>query len=108
MFRFRVSVSRFMQCLVKKKKEELKKKKELITSSRADEMFEAASLTAASIEKSPYTSNAEDSAFNLRFGTSPYKWYAENPKRGARFASAMAGYVQSSSFILSNLYLARD
>ncbi|CAG8117134.1 unnamed protein product [Penicillium olsonii] len=60
----------------------------------ADEMFEAASMTAASIEKSPYTSNAEDSAFNLRFGTSPYKWYAENPKRGARFASAMAGYVQ--------------
>ncbi|KGO69934.1 O-methyltransferase, family 2 [Penicillium italicum] len=60
----------------------------------ADEMFEAASLTAASIEKSPYTSKAEDSAFNLRFGTSPYKWYAENPKRGARFASAMAGYGQ--------------
>lgn len=63
-------------------------------------MFEASSLTATSIEKSPYTSNAEDSAFNLRFGTSPYKWYAENPKRGARFASAMAGLVQSLSSIL--------
>jgi hypothetical protein len=58
-------------------------------------MFEASSLTATSIEKAPYTSNAEDSAFNLRFGTSPYKWYAENPERGARFASAMAGLVQS-------------
>jgi hypothetical protein len=60
-------------------------------------MFEASSLTATSIETAPYTSNAEDSAFNLRFGTSPYKWYAENPERGARFASAMAGYVQSLS-----------
>jgi hypothetical protein len=71
-------------------------------------MFEASSLTATSIEKSPYTSSAEDSAFNLRFGTSPYKWYAENPKRGARFASAMAGLVRSLSFILQNPYLERD
>ncbi|EED13646.1 O-methyltransferase, putative [Talaromyces stipitatus ATCC 10500] len=61
----------------------------------ADEMFEASSLTATSIEKLPYNSVAEYSAFNLRFGTSPYKWYAENPERGARFASAMAGLVQS-------------
>lgn len=68
-------------------------------------MFEASSLTATSIEKSPYTSNAEDSAFNLRFGTSPYKWYAENPKRGARFASAMAGLVQSLSSILPEPFL---
>jgi len=60
----------------------------------ADEMFEAASLTATSIQKTPYTSEAKDSAFNLRFGTSPYTWYAENPERGSRFASAMAGYVQ--------------
>ncbi|KAI0483731.1 putative O-methyltransferase [Xylaria cf. heliscus] len=60
----------------------------------ADEMFEAASMTASQIQKSPFTSNAADSAFNLRFGTSPYKWYAENPERGARFASAMAGLVQ--------------
>lgn len=60
----------------------------------ADEMFEAASLTATSIQKTPYLSEAKDSAFNLRFGTSPYTWYAENPERGARFASAMAGYVQ--------------
>ena len=52
-------------------------------------------MTASQIQKSPFTSNAEDSAFNLRFGTSPYKWYAENPERGARFASAMAGLVQS-------------
>lgn len=58
-------------------------------------MFEAASLTASSIQKAPFTSEAKDSAFNLRFGTSPYTWYAENPERGARFASAMAGYVQS-------------
>jgi hypothetical protein len=66
--------------------------------SRADEMFEASSLTANSIQKAPYTSEAKNSAFNLRFGTSPYTWYAENPERGARFASAMAGYVQSTLF----------
>jgi hypothetical protein len=58
-------------------------------------MFEAASLTASQIQKAPFTSKAEDSAFSLRFGTTPYKWYAENPERGARFASAMAGLVQS-------------
>ncbi|KAI1312683.1 putative O-methyltransferase [Xylaria venustula] len=60
----------------------------------ADEMFEASSLTANSIQKAPYTSEAKNSAFNLRFGTSPYTWYSQNPERGARFASAMAGYVQ--------------
>lgn len=58
-------------------------------------MFEAASLTATSIENAPYTCDAAHSAFNVRFGTSPYQWYAANPERGARFASAMAGYVQS-------------
>ena len=62
-------------------------------------MFEAASLTASSIQKTPFISKAEDSAFNLRFGTSPYTWYAENPERGARFASAMAGLVQSMRFL---------
>jgi len=61
---------------------------------QADEMFEAASLTATSIEKAPYTSDAAHSAFNLRFGVSPYQWYAANPERGARFASAMAGLGQ--------------
>lgn len=65
-------------------------------------MFEASSLTATSIEKSPYTSNAEDSAFNHQFGTSPYKLYAENPKHGAQFASVMAFLVQNLSFILQN------
>lgn len=64
---------------------------------RADEMFEAASLTATSIEKAPYTSDAPHSAFNLRFGMSPYQWYAANPERGARFASAMAGWGESMS-----------
>ncbi|KAI1496582.1 putative O-methyltransferase [Biscogniauxia marginata] len=67
---------------------------EAIISFQAEEMFEAASLTATSIENAPYTCDAAHSAFNLRFGTSPYQWYAANPERGARFASAMAGYVQ--------------
>ncbi|KAI1141495.1 putative O-methyltransferase [Hypoxylon sp. FL0543] len=61
---------------------------------QADEMFEAASLTAKSIENAPYTVDGAHSAFSVRFGTSPYQWYAANPERGARFASAMAGLVQ--------------
>ncbi|KAL7625746.1 hypothetical protein AAE478_004969 [Parahypoxylon ruwenzoriense] len=61
---------------------------------QADEMFEASSLTATSIQKAPYISDAAHSAFTTRFGTSPYQWYAANPERGARFASAMAGLVQ--------------
>ncbi len=72
---------------------------------RADEMFEASSLTANSIQKAPYTSEAKDSAFNLRFGTSPYTWYAQNPERGARFASAMAGYVQSMSLLALEVFV---
>ncbi|KAI1827428.1 putative O-methyltransferase [Xylaria intraflava] len=61
---------------------------------QADEMFEAASLTATSVEQQPFTSTPDNSAFNIRFGTTPYKWYAANPARGARFAAAMAGLVQ--------------
>lgn len=60
-------------------------------------MFEAASLTATAIEKAPFTSDAANSAFSLRFGTTPYQWYGANPERGARFASAMAGLVQSKT-----------
>ncbi|KAJ6782176.1 hypothetical protein PWT90_03608 [Aphanocladium album] len=57
-------------------------------------MFEAASLTVTSIQKTAYTAEAQGSAFNLRFSMSPYTWYAEKPERAARFASAMAGCVQ--------------
>ncbi|KID82224.1 O-methyltransferase, family 2 [Metarhizium guizhouense ARSEF 977] len=62
---------------------------------QAEEIFEASSLTAASIAKEPFASHATNSAFNLRFGTSPYQWFMANPERGERFASAMAGLVQS-------------
>lgn len=57
-------------------------------------MFEASSLTADSIEKDSYTSIAANSAFNLRFGTAPYQWYAGNPKHAKRFAAAMKGLVK--------------
>jgi hypothetical protein len=58
-------------------------------------MFEAASLTATSIQRAPYESTPAHSAFNTRFGVSPYQWYAANPERGARFAAAMAGLAKS-------------
>ncbi|KAI1124383.1 putative O-methyltransferase [Nemania abortiva] len=64
---------------------------------QADEMFEAASLTAASVQQDPFSSTPAHSAFNIRFGISPYQWYAQNPERGARFASAMAGLVQMNN-----------
>ncbi|KAJ8132488.1 hypothetical protein O1611_g1136 [Lasiodiplodia mahajangana] len=64
---------------------------------QADEMFEAASLTATSVQQDPYLSTPAHSAFNIRFGISPYQWYAQNPERGARFASAMAGLVQMNN-----------
>jgi len=58
-------------------------------------MFEAASNMANSIEAAPYVSEIGQSAFALRFGMSPYQYYAANPERGSRFAAAMAGYVES-------------
>ncbi|CAI6270194.1 unnamed protein product [Periconia digitata] len=61
---------------------------------QADEMFEAASLMAAAIEKAPESLDVAQSAFQLRFGMTPYEWYAANPERGSRFAAAMAGYGQ--------------
>ncbi|KAI0521825.1 putative O-methyltransferase [Xylaria bambusicola] len=64
---------------------------------QADEMFEAASLTATSIQKAPYQSIPEHSAFNIRFGVSPYQWYTSNPERGARFAAAMAGLAKMNN-----------
>ncbi|KAI0853705.1 putative O-methyltransferase [Daldinia vernicosa] len=67
---------------------------EAIVAFQIDEMFEAASLTATSIEKAPYTIDADHSAFSLRFGISPYQWYTANPERGTRFTSAMAGLAQ--------------
>ncbi|KAF5137745.1 O-methyltransferase sol2 [Metarhizium anisopliae] len=66
---------------------------------QADEMFEASSLTAASIAKKPFASHATHSAFNLRFGASPYQWFMANPERGERFASAMAAFVQSQQIV---------
>jgi trans-aconitate methyltransferase len=61
---------------------------------QADEMFEAASYMANSVEAAPYVSDIGHSAFALRFGMSPYQYYAANPERGSRFAAAMAGYVE--------------
>ncbi|KAI0190623.1 putative O-methyltransferase [Xylaria flabelliformis] len=70
---------------------------EAAISFQADEMFEAASLTATSIQQAPYESTQSHSAFNTRFGVSPYQWYATNPDRGARFAAAMAGLAKMNN-----------
>ncbi|KAI0154907.1 putative O-methyltransferase [Xylariaceae sp. FL1272] len=70
---------------------------EAAISFQADEMFEAASLTATSIQQAPHESTAAHSAFNTKFGVSPYEWYASNPERGARFAAAMAGLAKMNN-----------
>ncbi|KAI0198017.1 putative O-methyltransferase [Astrocystis sublimbata] len=70
---------------------------EAAISFQADEMFEAASLTATSIQRAPYESTPAYSAFSTRFGISPYQWYAANPERGQRFASAMAGLAKMNN-----------
>ncbi|OTB15866.1 hypothetical protein K445DRAFT_22184 [Daldinia sp. EC12] len=67
---------------------------EAVVAFQFDEMFEAASLTASSIEKNPYTVDVDHSAFTLRFGLPPFRWYVANPERGTRFALAMAGFAQ--------------
>lgn len=69
---------------------------------RADEIFEAASLMATAVEKAPESLDVAQSAFQLRFGMTPYQWYNLNPERGSRFAAAMAGYGQSTSGTLHN------
>lgn len=54
-------------------------------------MFRAASETSTSVRNSPHYSDRTNSSFNARFGMPVFKYYQQNPLKGARFAKAMTG-----------------
>ncbi|KAF2847521.1 O-methyltransferas-like protein [Plenodomus tracheiphilus IPT5] len=56
-----------------------------------DEFFKAASGTSDSIRESPSITDGQKNAFVTRHGKDLFKYYKDDPKRAARFASAMAG-----------------
>jgi len=56
-----------------------------------DEFFRAASETSESIKESPTVTDGKRNAFVTRHGTVLFDYYKQDPKRAARFASAMAG-----------------
>ncbi|KAH8711876.1 O-methyltransferase-domain-containing protein [Phaeosphaeriaceae sp. PMI808] len=56
-----------------------------------DEFFKAASETSTSFHESPTETNGQNNAFVTRHGTDLFQFYKQDPKRSARFASAMAG-----------------
>ena len=56
-----------------------------------DEFFKAASDTIESIKESPTVTNGQKNAFVTRHGTELFKFYQNDPRRAARFASAMTG-----------------
>ncbi|KAH9876418.1 hypothetical protein J1614_003549 [Plenodomus biglobosus] len=56
-----------------------------------DEFFKAASDTSDSIRASPSVADGQSNAFVTRHGKELFQFYKDDPKRAARFASAMAG-----------------
>ncbi|CAG5142223.1 uncharacterized protein ALTATR162_LOCUS1110 [Alternaria atra] len=56
-----------------------------------DEFFRAASETSESIKESPTVTDGKRNAFVTRHGVDLFGYYKQDPKRAARFASAMAG-----------------
>ncbi|CBX98991.1 hypothetical protein IAQ61_001269 [Plenodomus lingam] len=56
-----------------------------------DEFFKAASNTSDSIRASPSATDGQNNAFVTTHGQSLFKYYQDDPRRAARFASAMAG-----------------
>lgn len=56
-----------------------------------DEFYKAASETSESIKKYPKVINGQNNPFVTRHGTTLFDYYKNDPKRAARFASAMAG-----------------
>ncbi|CAE7213066.1 hypothetical protein P3342_012482 [Pyrenophora teres f. teres] len=56
-----------------------------------DEFFKAAAETSESIRQSPTVTDGQRNAFVTRHGKSLFEFYKQDPKRSARFASAMAG-----------------
>lgn len=68
---------------------------------RMDEMFKAASELSTQIDRSPYISDNENSAFCARFGLPTYAYYEQNPQKGARFAQSMDAWSQCE-FVLAS------
>ncbi|OKO89531.1 hypothetical protein PENSUB_13597 [Penicillium subrubescens] len=62
-----------------------------------DEMFKAASELSTQIDRSPYVSDNENSAFYARFGLPAYAYYEQNPQKGARFAQSMDAWSKCES-----------
>lgn len=60
-----------------------------------DEMFKAAAETSNAIRKNTAGATSSDSPFKYTTGLHTYEFYAQNPKKAARFAQAMAGVSQS-------------
>ncbi|KXG50244.1 Winged helix-turn-helix transcription repressor DNA-binding [Penicillium griseofulvum] len=62
-----------------------------------DEMFKAAAELSTQIDRSPYVSDNENSAFYAKFGLPAYEYYEQNPQKGARFAQSMNAWSQLDS-----------
>jgi hypothetical protein len=70
-----------------------------------DEMFKAASETAALLKRSPHKSDMINSPFYTRFGDSMYEYYEENLRKGKRFATAMSSWSQCESNLFLSVHL---
>ena len=66
-----------------------------------DEMFKAAAELSTQIDRSPYVSDNENSAFYAKFGLPAYEYYEQNPQKGARFAQSMNAWSQCESVLAS-------
>ena len=60
-------------------------------------MFKAAAETSNAIRKNAGGATSSDSPFKYSTGLDTYEFYAQNPKKAARFAQTMAGFSQSMS-----------
>jgi len=63
-------------------------------------MFKAASEISTLLERSPYISDTENSAFFTRFGVPTYGYYDQNPQKGVRFAQSMNAWSHCEFNIL--------
>lgn len=55
----------------------------------------ATSETSKSIRASPFETDGSDNPFVTRHGAPYFEYYRQDPRRAARFASAMAGIGKS-------------
>jgi len=62
--------------------------------------FKASSELSTLISDSPYASSSTHTAFQRRFGMSPYQYYEQNPDKGKRFAQAMSAWSKGESCLL--------